>query len=148
MRIGLPLFLIFFTVTSCSLNAEQERNLNKSIIKYLFSVNRELKLSIAAATHPLILRELKEDGDEKLKAYLEPKHHIWTDAIIGKTKMDGAIVHIELKVALISKETFEKAPNRIRLYAISEDNGENWYFVDYKIYESNYCKKFKRLIKK
>lgn len=148
MRIGLPLFLIFFTVASCSLNAEQERNLNKSIIKYLFSVNRELKLSIAAATHPFILRELKEDGDEKLKAYLEPKHHIWTDAIIGKTKMDGAIVHIELKVALISKETFEKAPNRIRLYAISEDNGENWYFVDYKIYESNYCKKFKRLIKK
>lgn len=148
MRIGLPLFLIFFTVASCSLNAEQERNLNKSIIKYLFSVNRELKLSIAAATHPLILRELKEDGNQKLKAYLEPKHHIWTDAIIGKTKMDGAIVHIELKVALISKETFEKAPNRIRLYAISEDNGENWYFVDYKIYESNYCKKFKRLIKK
>ncbi|MBU3660492.1 MAG: hypothetical protein FGM14_11505 [Flavobacteriales bacterium] len=148
MRIGLPLLLIFFTVASCSLNAEQERNLNKSIIKYLFSVNRELKLSIAAATHPLILRELKEDGDEKLKAYLEPKHHIWTDAIIGKTKMDGAIVHIELKVALISKETFEKAPNRIRLYAISEDNGANWYFVDYKIYESNYCKKFKRLIKK
>lgn len=148
MRIGLPLFLIFFTVASCSLNAEQERNLNKSIIKYLFSVNRELKLSIAAATHPLVLRELKEDGDEKLKAYLEPKQHIWTDAIIGKTKMDGAIVHIELKVALISKETFEKAPNRIRLYAISEDNGENWYFVDYKIYESNYCKKIKRLIKK
>ena len=148
MRIGLPLLLFFFSITSCSLNAEQERNLNKSIIKYLFSVNRELKLSIAAATHPLILRELKDESDEKLKAYLEPKHHIWTDAIIGKSKIKGEILHIELKVALVSKETYEKAPNRIRLYAVSEDNGNNWYFVDYKIYESDYCKKFKRLIKK
>ena len=147
MRIGLPLLFIFFSITSCSLNAEQERNLNKSIIKYLFSVNRELKLSIAAATHPLILRELKEESDEKLKAYLEPKHHIWTDAIIGKSKIKGEILHIELKVALVSKETYEKAPNRIRLYAVSEDNGKNWYFVDYKIYEYDYCKKFKRLIK-
>jgi hypothetical protein len=147
MRIGLPLLFIFFSIASCSLNAEQERNLNKSIIKYLFSLNRELKLSIAAATHPLILRELKEESDEKLKAYLEPKHHIWTDAIIGKSKIKGEILHIELKVALVSKETYEKAPNRIRLYAVSEDNGKNWYFVDYKIYESDYCKKFKRLIK-
>ena len=147
MRIGLPLLLFFFSITSCSLNAEQERNLNKSIIKYLFSVNRELKLSIAAATHPLILRELKEESDEKLKAYLKPKHHIWTDAIIGKSKIKGQIFHIELKVALISKESYEKAPNRIRLYAISEDNGKNWYFVDYKIYESNHCKKFNRLLK-
>jgi hypothetical protein len=147
MRIGLPLLFIFFSITSCSLNAEQERNLNKSIIKYLFSVNRELKLSIAAATHPLILRELKEESDEKLKAYLEPKHHIWTDAIIGKSKIKGEIFHIELKVALVSKETYEIAPNRIRLYAVSEDNGKNWYFIDYEIYESDYCKKFKRLIK-
>ena len=147
MRIGLPLLLFFFSITSCSLNAEQERNLNKSIIKYLFSVNRELKISIAAATHPLILRELKDESDEKLKAYLEPKHHIWTDAIIGKSKIKGEIFHIELKVALISKESYEKAPKRIRLYAISEDNGKNWYFVDYKIYESNHCKKFNRLLK-
>jgi hypothetical protein len=148
MRIGLPLLFFFFSIASCSLNAEQERNLNKSIIKYLFSVNRELKLSIAAATHPLILRELKEESVEKLKAYLEPKHHIWTDAIIGKSKIKGEILHIELKVALVSKENYEKAPNRIRLYAVSEDNGKNWYFVDNKIYESDYCKKFKRLIKK
>jgi len=148
MRIGLPLFFIFFLITSCSLNAEQERNLNKSITKYLFSVNRKLKLSIAAATHPLILLELKEESDEKLKAYLEPKHHIWTDAIIGKSRIKGEVLHIELKVALVSKQTYEKAPNRIRLYAVSEDNVKNWYFVDYKIYESDYCKKFKRLIKK
>jgi len=147
MRFRFPLFFILMLISSCSLNADQERNLNKSIIKYLFSVNRELKLSIAAATHPLILHELKEEGDEKLKAYLEPKNHIWTDAIIGRTKIKNEVIHIELKIALIDKESFDKSPNRIRLYTISEDNGKNWYFVDYKIYESKYCKKFKRLLK-
>lgn len=148
MRIGFPLFFTLMLSYSCSLNAEQERNLNKSITKYLFSVNRELKLSIAAATHPLILHELKEESNEKLKAYLEPKHHIWSDAIIGKSKLIGEILHIELKVALVGKESSEKSPNRMRLYAVSEDNGRNWYFVDYKIYESNFCIKFKRLLKR
>ncbi len=147
MRLSFQLFFILMLICSCSLNAEQERNLNKSIIKYLFSVNRELKLSIAAATHPLILHELKEEGDEKLKAYLKPKNHIWTDAITGRTKIKNEVIHIELKIALINKESFEKSPNRVRLYTISEDNGKNWYFVDYKMYESEYCKKFKRLLK-
>lgn len=148
MRIGFPLFFTLMLSYSCSLNAEQERNLNKSITKYLFSVNRELKLSTAAATHPLILHELKEESNEKLKAYLEPKHHIWSDAIIGKSKLIGKILHIELKVALVGKESSEKSPNRMRLYAVSEDNGRNWYFVDYMIYESNFCIKFKRLLKR
>ena len=83
--------------------------------------------------------EENEDKDEKIRK---------TNKIIGKSKIKGEILHIELKVALVSKENYEKAPNRIRLYAVSEDNGKNWYFVDYKIYESDYCKKFKRLIKK
>ena len=147
MRISVLLLFTFFSIASCSLNAEQERNLNKSIIKFLFSVNKELKLSVAAATHPLILRQLKEDGHEKLKSYLAPKYNIWTDAVIGKTKIKGDVIHIELKVAQVSKETYEKNERRTRLYAISEDNGKNWYFVDYKLYESDYCKKFKRILK-
>ena len=147
MRISVLLLFTFFSIASCSLNAEQERNLNKSIIKFLFSVNKELKLSVAAATHPLILRQLKEDGHEKLKSYLDPKYNIWTDAVIGKTKIKGDVIHIELKVAQVSKQTYEKNDKRIRLYAISEDNGKNWYFVDYKLYESEYCKKLKRLLK-
>jgi len=147
MRISVLLLFTFFSIASCSLNAEQERNLNKSIIKFLFSVNKELKLSVAAATHPLILRQLKDDGHEKLKSYLDPKYYIWTDAVIGKTKIKGDVIHIELKVAQVSKQTYEKNDKRIRLYAISEDNGKNWYFVDYKLYESDYCKKLKRLLK-
>ena len=147
MRISVLLLFTFFSIASCSLNAEQERNLNKSIIKFLFSVNKELKLSVAAATHPLILRQLKDDGYEKLKSYLDPKYNIWTDAVIGKTKIKGDVIHIELKVAQVSKQTYEKNDKRIRLYAISEDNGKNWYFVDYKLYESDYCKKLKRLLK-
>lgn len=147
MRISVLLLFTFFSIASCSLNSEQERNLNKSIIKFLFSVNKELKLSVAAATHPLILRQLKEDGHEKLKRYLDPKYNIWTDAVIGKTKIKGDVIHIELKVAQVSKQTYEKNDKRIRLYAISEDNGKNWYFVDYKLYESEYCKKLKRLLK-
>lgn len=147
MRKNLAVIFLGFILFSCSLDANQEKSLNKSIIKYLFSINRELKLSIAAATHPLILRELKEDGHEKLKSYLAPKYNIWTDAVIGKTKIKGVIIHIELKVAQVSKETYEKNDKRIRLYAISEDNGKNWYFVDYKLYETDYCKKFKRILK-
>jgi hypothetical protein len=147
MRKNLAVIFLGFILFSCSLDANQEKSLNKSIIKYLFSINRELKLSIAAATHPLILRQLKEDGHEKLKSYLAPKYNIWTDAVIGKTKIKGDIIHIELKVAQVSKETYEKNDKRIRLYAISEDNGKNWYFVDYKLYETDYCKKFKRILK-
>jgi hypothetical protein len=147
MQKSIAFIILGFLLFSCSLNVNQEKSLNKSIIKYLFSVNRELKLSIAAATHPLILKQLKTDGAEKLKSYLAPKFNIWTDAIIGRTKSKNSVIHIELKIALLSKLTFEKLEKRIKLYAISEDSGKNWYFVDYKLYESDYCKKFKRLLK-
>jgi len=147
MRIFFSGLFLGFIFSSCSLNANQEKSLNKSIVKYLFSVNRELKLSIAASTHPLILRQLKEDGDEKLKTYLYAKNFSWSDAIIGRTKIKNEIIHIELKIAQTNKSTYEKEEKRIRLYAISEDDGKNWYFLEYKLYESNYCKKLTRLLK-
>jgi len=147
MRFGFPLLFIFVSISSCSINAEQERNLSKSITKYLFSVNKELKLSIAASTHPLILRQLKEEGDDKLKTYLSPNKFHLSDAVIGKIKSKKSAIHVEFKVAQFDKFTSERQKSRINLYAISEDDGKNWYFITSEIYKSNFCNKFIRLLK-
>lgn len=142
------LFLfISILIFACSLNADQEKSLNQAIVKYMFAMNKDLFLSKAAATHPLFLRHYKNQGTEKFKAHFATKDSTYTDPTIGKTKTSGDVIHVQLQIALVGKMSDEKAKDRLKLYAVSEDAGKNWFFIDGKDYESKMCSKFKRLIK-
>ena len=141
------LFLfISILIFACSLNADQEKSLNQAIVKYMFAMNNDLFLSKAAATHPVFLRHYKNQGTEKFKAHFATKDSTFTDPTIGITKTSGDVIHVQLQIALVGKMSYEKAKKRMNLYAVSEDAGKNWFFIDGKDYESKMCSKFKRLI--
>lgn len=146
MRITLLFLLILPLIFACSLSADQEKSLNQATVKYMFAMNNDLFLSKAAATHPLFLRYYKNQGTEKFKAQFASSDSTYTDPVIGTTETKGDVIHIQLKVALVGKMNSEKAKDRIPVYAVSEDAGKNWFFIDGKDYESKICKKFKRLI--
>lgn len=133
-------------IFACSLNADQEKSLNQATVKYMFAMNNDLFLSKAAATHPLFLRYYKNQGTEKFKSHFATSDSTYTDPVIGTTETKGDVIHIQLKVALVGEMSSEKAKDRISVYAVSEDAGKNWFFIDGKDYESKICKKFKRLI--
>lgn len=142
------LFFLFLSILffSCSLNADQEKSLNQAMVKYMFAMNSDLFLSKAAATHPLFLRHYKSQGTEKFKAHFATKDSTFTDPVIGKTETSGEVIHVQLQIALVGKMSYEKAKDRLNIYAVSEDAGKNWFFIEGKDYESKMCSKFKRLI--
>ena len=146
MRKLFYLFLLVF-LSACGLNSSQEKSLNIAVAKYLMAVNSDLKLSRAAATHPEVLKYYKSKGHNAFKEYFEKETGIWQDAVIGKMDQEGTTIHVELK--LLNSEEMEnnKSDNRFSIYAISSDNGNSWFFVEEKDYNSKLCGTFKRLIK-
>ena len=134
-------------LSACGLNASQEKSLNTAVSKYLFSVNSDLKLSRASYTHPSVLKYYKMKGDDEFKNFFLKEEMVWTDAVIGKIKSKGNLLQVELKIAL--KKDMYSSPEKKRssIYALSEDKGSTWFFVEEKDYRIRPCGNFQRLIK-
>jgi hypothetical protein len=71
---------------------------------------------------------------------------LWTDAVMGKTKTNGEMVQAELKIALKEDEYSVPEKERISIYALSDDNGLSWFFVEENDYKCRECGNFQRLI--
>lgn len=146
MKTFLALFVCLFFLVACGLNASQEKSLNTAVSKYLFAVNSDLKLSRASYTHPSVLKYLKKKGHDEFKNYFKKENLIWTDAIIGKLVSKDELIHIELKIALKKDEYSTPKKNRLTIYALSDDKGLSWFFVQEEEYMIKKCGNFQRLI--
>ena len=141
------LFVCVLLLFACGLNASQEKSLNMAIAKYLFAVNEDLKLSRASYTHPSVLKFYKKKGQNEFKNLFIKEENIWTDAVLGKTESNGNAVQVELKIALKKNEYSTPQKERISIFALSEDNGSSWFFVEERDYKCKVCGEFQRLIK-
>lgn len=147
MKGNFLLFVFILFLFACGLNASQEKSLNMAVAKYLFAVNEDLKLSRASYTHPSLLKYYKKKGEEEFKSLFDKEKMIWTDAVVGKIEMNGKIVQVELKIALKKDEYSTPEKDRISIFALSEDTGSSWFFVEESHYKCEECGEFKRLIK-
>ncbi len=118
-----------------------------AIAKYLFAVNSDLKLSRASYTHPSVLKYYKGEGYDEFKTYFSKKNFFWSDAVIGKIEKQESLVQVELKIALKNDEYAMPEKKRISIFALSEDGGSTWFFVEENDYKGQKCGKFQRLIK-
>ena len=71
---------------------------------------------------------------------------IWTDAIIGKLVSKDELVQVELKIALKKDEYSTPEKNRMTIYALSDDKGLSWFFVQEEEYMIQKCGNFQRFI--
>ena len=143
-------FLLFVGVlflSACGLNASQEKSLNMAVAKYLFAVNQDLKLSRASYMHPSVLKYYKNKGQREFKNLFVTEKMLWTDAVMGKIETDGDNIQVELKIALKKDEFSISEKERISIYALSENNGSSWFFVENEDYKCEECGNFQRLIK-
>jgi len=143
-------FLLFVGVlflSACGLNASQEKSLNMAVAKYLFAVNQDLKLSRASYMHPSVLKYYKNKGQKEFKNLFVTEKMLWTDAVMGKIETDGDNIQVELKIALKKDEFSTSEKERISIYALSNDNGSSWFFVENEDYKCEECGNFQRLIK-
>lgn len=118
-----------------------------AVSKYIFAVNSDLKLSQASYTHPSVLKYYKKNGHKEFKSLFDKEELIWTDAVIGKIQTKENYVQAEMKIALKKDEFANPEENRISIYALSDDQGLSWFFVEDKDYRNQNCGNFKRLIK-
>lgn len=147
MKVYFLLFLSFLFLFSCGLNSSQEKSLNMASAKYIFAVNEDLKLSRASYMHPSVLKYYKEKGPIEFKKLFSKEDMIWTDAVIGKIKSNGKILQVELKIALKKDQYAVPEKERISLYALSDDDGLSWFFVEERDYKCKECGNFQRLMK-
>ena len=146
MRVYFLLFVGVLFLSACGLNASQEKSLNMAVAKYLFAVNQDLKLSRASYMHPSVLKYYKNKGQREFKNLFVTEKMLWTDAVMGKIETDGEMVQAELKIALKKDEYAIPEKERISIYAISNDNGSSWFFVENEDYKYEKCGNFQRLI--
>lgn len=146
MRVYFLLFVSVLFFSACGLNASQEKSLNMAVAKYLFAVNEDLKLSRASYMHPSVLKYYKNKGQREFKNLFVREKMLWTDAVVGKIKTNGEMVQAELKIALKEHEYAVPEKERISIYAISDDNGQSWFFVEERDYKRMECGNFQRLI--
>jgi hypothetical protein len=140
------IFMLLIFITSCGLNSAEEKSLNMAITRYLHSVNTDLKLSRVAATHPQILKYYKAISDESFKKKFEKEKYFWTDALIGKIARDSENIHVELKLLKKENQYAGAVGKRFSLFAMSDDNGNTWYFAEEEDYKSKKIGSFKRLL--
>ena len=147
MKSFVPLIFLAFLAFSCGLDANQERSLNTALIKYLVATNQNMRVSKAAATHPTFLHYYLKQGHAFFKEKFADQDSTWSDPLLGTMKKEGTVIHVEVKIRLQGKASYEYAKKRVVIVGVSEDNGKNWFFIDGNDYFSKkICPTFKRLI--
>lgn len=150
-RILVLFSFLVIVLSSCLLNAEQEAALQQHLNNYLKAKNNCMLVGIVGFTYPEYIRELKEEGDSIFLQTIDctklPNHTRLTNPTIRSSKKEGNQIHIyyQLDVKNLKDDSVKKQIDG--LIAISEDNGDSWYFLPKIIYsDKSKCTRLKRLI--
>ncbi len=149
-------WLFFLSISclllACSLNSEQERQLNKSLSNYLNAKNSGSILEYSSLIYPELIREWKTSGIDTLKEKVklktdttELKHY--DNPFIILTKKENKTIQIKYQLDCYQNEYTSSEKTKVYLYAISDNEGKSWFFIGEKDYlNPQTCKKLKRLI--
>ncbi len=138
-------------MSSCTLSADQEATLNRSINNHLSAMNEGRMLQYLSEIHPLAVRYYKDKGDSVFEAHFELKNMnsevYYQDPIIKQIEKEGDVIHVEFEVLEISSNLFDEQASPLKVFALSSDNGKTWYFLHDNDYTDDHVlKKEERLI--
>lgn len=133
---------------SCTLSATQEKKLNESLSVYVNARNECLVVSYVAFTYPEIVMNYKSQSDSVFKAAFDCNSDTLylQDPTVRSTKKEKETIHVKYDLDVFNKNTGERLKEKHALYAISEDNGSSWFFMNRKEYvDKTMLPNFKRL---
>lgn len=137
-------------LTSCTLTAKQEEHLNKQFTSYIESNNEGIMLEAVALSHPAVVRFYKNQGDSVFMEHF--KHGLSRndetgdfieDPIYRESKEQKNLIHRKYQLKIYNSEIVIN-PKYI-IFAVSEDKGDNWFFIRSEDYYNDNIKGFKRL---
>ena len=144
------ILLSLVVLASCALNADQEQKLNQSMAGYLHARNDFQLVSYVAFTYPAVVADFKEQGDSIFQAKFDCTQDsiTWNDPTIRLIQQEGKSIHALIDVAQVDEYSYEILKEKQQIVAISEDNGNSWFFVEHAYYvDKSKLNNLKRLIK-
>jgi hypothetical protein len=124
-------FLLISLFSSCKLNADQEKSLNKSISLFINAVNNNSLIYIVAHTDSEMVKELKSKGNEVFQSEFAKflQINLREPQIISIEKKNN---EIQVKLKLTSEQVDTYKDTDFHLVVHSKDGGENWFFCCYE----------------
>lgn len=145
------LFSTLLLLFSCSLSASQEQELSKQTGIYLDAKEKKSILVIVSKTHPSFVKYVKSKGSDYFQKVFEEEDLedlIFIDPIIEKIETKNSKIHVLYNVKKEYIKNGENKVDELKFVAISEDDGENWFFLNNSVYKNKkICKDIERLIK-
>lgn len=125
-------------LSSCALNADQESSLHTAMVSYINSRNNGAVMSYVGYTHPNAVAFYKNSGNEAFKSNFDlsndEERPFFQDGIIKTIESKGNTIHVKYEFQKIENEDYIVDIANIIVIAISEDDGQTWFFVDEKDY--------------
>lgn len=124
--------LILACFSSCTLNSTQEATLNNALSTYVNAHNNGAVLSYVGVIYPPAVAYYKDQGDStfhyKFDLSAESERPLLTDGTILGTKKENQSIHVKYRFAQLH-DVFEGDSEYKIHYAITEDDGVNWFFL-------------------
>lgn len=140
---ALPAILL----ASCVISGEQEERLNAQLGKYMDAHNKHRLLELIGLSQPDVVRFYKNQGDSLFIGHFKDYHDgdktYLEDATYRSTKSEGELVQRLYWVEYYTNKV--EIDHRYKLYALSDDGGDNWFFLREDDYHNEKIIGFKRL---
>ena len=145
--------LLLLFASSCSLNSDQEAALNNAVNAYTQARNNGQVMTYVAFTYPNVVAYYKNLGDSSFVERFGGSEDLDSysfiqDGNIRKIENSGSKIHVKYSFLELDDIFYGAQGSEIIIYAISEDEGQNWFFIDEEDYlNASILKENERLIK-
>jgi hypothetical protein len=141
--------LVMILFGACSLNADQEKMLSESTMRFLESRKKGALLAYVSMHHPGVVRYYKEQGDSVFteKFSVKASDHFADEALIVETEKKGQEIQVLYRTRRV-EEFYGGGEKKWEYFvAVSNDNGRSWYYLDYDDYvDKRIAKELDRMI--
>ncbi|MCH2228836.1 MAG: hypothetical protein MK105_00730 [Crocinitomicaceae bacterium] len=126
--------VLIIILSGCTLNADQEASLNDAMVSYVNSKNNGVVMSYVAFTHPNSVAYYKAKGDSVFKAKFDLSNSEYDpflqDGNIREIQTKGNVIAVKYNFLNVSGGFLEEQVEEVAIFAMSEDGGETWFFID------------------
>lgn len=144
-----PFLMVF---VQCTLSAKQEAALNSSLAKYIHARNDCELVGLVGFTYPELVKQYKDAGDSlfqyKFNCEENPEYYYAIqNATLRSTVKENNEIQVLYEFDGYGEKEDEYKKRNFELIAISENNGENWFFIPMTDYKNDtLCKGLTRRI--
>jgi len=146
----LPFFLAGITLLllqACTLSVKQEEHLNNQLAKYVASYNDSRLLELIGLTHPVVVKYYHAQGDSIMIGHFKNEQDsdltYFRNPVYREMKEKGKILQRKYTVEYFSEKI--ELNHEYCIFALSDDGGNNWFFVREEDYKDKNIRGFKRL---